>query len=88
VRVEDALELVRLLIENDGNTYQSRLDRALASGRTGNLNLPRPVPIIVAYLTAGPDEHGRITFRPDIYSRDAAMVQAFEHTQQQDRKDF
>lgn len=81
VRVENALELVRLLVENEDNTHQSRLDRALASGRTGNLNLPRPVPIIVAYLTAGPDEHGRITFRPDIYNRDAAMVQAFEHIQ-------
>jgi murein L,D-transpeptidase YcbB/YkuD len=78
VRVENALELVRLLLTDGGDTYQTRLDNALASGRTGNLSLPRPVPIIVAYLTAGPDEEGRIAFRPDVYERDASLIEALE----------
>lgn len=79
VRVENAIELVRLLIERGGSAQQARFDAALASGKTGNLNLPQPVPIIVAYLTAGPDENGRIIFRPDIYDRDPALIKALEN---------
>lgn len=73
VRVENALDLVQLLLEPGGDGHLARFDRALAGGKTGNLNLPQPVPIIVAYLTAGPDESGRIIFRQDVYKRDAIL---------------
>lgn len=73
VRVENALDLVQLLLEPGGDSHLARFDKALASGRTGNLNLPQPVPIIVAYLTAGPDDNGHIVFRQDIYKRDAVL---------------
>lgn len=79
VRVEDALDLARLLIEgNGGGAHVARFESVLASGKTGNLSLAGSVPIIIAYLTAAPDAEGRITYRPDIYSRDAELMAALD----------
>ena len=84
VRVEDALDLVRLLIEgNGGDTHVARFEAALASGKTGNLSLAGSVPIIIAYLTAAPDAEGRITYRPDIYRRDAELMVALDTASKQ-----
>nr|WP_249115626.1 L,D-transpeptidase family protein [Azoarcus sp. L1K30] len=77
VRVENAVDLVRLLVDaSGGDSHLARFEAALASGRTGNLSLARPIPLVIAYLTAAPDDNGRITFRPDIYGRDPELIHA------------
>ncbi|MCK9262069.1 MAG: hypothetical protein M0P63_20205, partial [Azoarcus sp.] len=58
--------------------HVARFEAALASGKTGNLSLAGSVPIIIAYLTAAPDAEGRITYRPDIYRRDAELMAALD----------
>ena len=78
VRVEDAVDLARLLIDaSGGETHLARFESALASGRTGNLSLPRAVPLVIAYLTAAPDDTGRVIYRPDVYGRDQDLIRAF-----------
>jgi murein L,D-transpeptidase YcbB/YkuD len=66
VRLEDAPRLGRWLfgrsLKADGAAPEQRVE------------LERPVPIYLAYLTATPDEHGELTFYDDIYHRDSTVL--------------
>ncbi|MCW8156063.1 murein L,D-transpeptidase [Stutzerimonas stutzeri] len=73
VRVEAALQLVDLLLEASERDTVATL---LQSGKTHEYRLARPTPILMAYWTAESDENGRPVYRPDIYKRDAALLQA------------
>lgn len=75
VRVEGVRELVRMLLADTGSRY--RLDTLLQRSQSDlNVTLPERIPVALVYLTAWPDEAGEITFRPDIYRRDDALLQA------------
>ncbi|MDN6180044.1 MAG: L,D-transpeptidase family protein [Halomonas subglaciescola] len=75
VRVEGVRELVRMLLKDTGSRY--RLSELLQRGKSDlNVNLPERVPVALVYLTAWPDATGQVTFRPDIYRRDATLLNA------------
>lgn len=78
VRVEGAFGLVEHLIADFGDITPERVRALRDSGRTRNLNLARPVPILVAYWTAGADDEGRPVFRQDIYDHDEKLVRALD----------
>ena len=73
VRVESALQLVDLLLEDHERPEVATL---LQSGKTHEYRLARPTPILMAYWTADTDADGRPRYRPDIYHRDAALLAA------------
>jgi L,D-transpeptidase YcbB len=75
IRVENALELARLLLNDDGAWNRKAIDRAVGSGKTRTVALQEPVPVLLLYWTAwvGPD--GRVNFRHDLYSRDKLVQQ-------------
>ncbi len=65
VRVQNAVGLARLIAQQNG-----RLDvfnKALASGKTGSVDIGQAIPVRLLYHTAFADEDGRITFAPDAY---------------------
>lgn len=75
VRVEGVRELVRMLLEDTGSRY--RLSTLLQRSQSDlNVSLPERVPVALVYLTAWPDTMGDVTFRPDIYQRDGALLKA------------
>ena len=75
VRVEGVHELVRMLLADTHSRY--RLDELLRRGKSDlNVRLPERVPVALVYLTAWPDATGEVTFRPDIYRRDGALLNA------------
>ena len=76
VRVERALELVDLLVEDGSDTRPGVVAERLASGRTSNFNLDRPIPLVMAYWTADVSEDGSPVFYPDIYDHDARILAA------------
>lgn len=76
VRVEGALELVALISADGGGPDPAAAQAILDSRRTRNVSLQRTVPIMIVYWTAGVGEDGSLAFRPDIYGRDAPIVQA------------
>ncbi|SFX72246.1 Murein L,D-transpeptidase YcbB/YkuD [Azotobacter vinelandii] len=76
VRVERAMQLTDLLLEGASPAERQRFEEILASGKTRNLNLPRPVPILLAYWTVQVDDGGQLVFRPDIYAHDGKLVAA------------
>jgi L,D-transpeptidase YcbB len=65
VRLEDANRLARWL-------FNGRVPRPNGSPEQ-RVDLPRPVPVYITYLTAAPAPHG-IVFRSDAYGRDARLV--------------
>jgi murein L,D-transpeptidase YcbB/YkuD len=73
IRVEDPFGLAEQLF---GERGRERLERIGASGRTETVFLPKPMPIMLLYWTAEVDASGRISFFPDVYGRDPAVIAA------------
>jgi len=75
VRVQNPLELAELLL---GRAYwdQSAIRRVVTRGKTRYVHLTDTVPVLLYYLTAYADEAGTVSFRRDVYGRDAALRDA------------
>ena len=76
VRIENPVALAEMLIDNPAEWNRDALDAAIATDKTVRINLPRKIPIMLLYLTAFPDEYGRIHFRQDLYDRDQPVLDA------------
>jgi L,D-transpeptidase YcbB len=70
IRVENALELARLLLNDEEQWDRKAIDRVIRSGKTRTIFLQDSVPVLLLYWTAwiGPD--GRVNFGHDLYDRD------------------
>ncbi len=76
IRVERALELVELLLEDTPSWDAEAINAALATGKTRNVTLAKRVPILLAYWTVDALSETQIAFKPDIYARDAQVLVA------------
>ena len=71
IRVSDALGFAATLL--GPALDRAGVDRVVASGATTTVSLPEPMPVYIAYFTAGVGADGQIAYYPDIYRRDGAM---------------
>lgn len=71
VRVGDAIDYAATLLQ--GSVSRERIDTIIASKQTITVNLAHPLPLYIAYFTAGPDASGKVVFYKDIYRRDAQV---------------
>ncbi len=78
VRVENALEFVRLLLDDATQWSADAIAAVIAQGDTRRVDLARQVPLILYYWTVQTDADGALSFRPDIYRRDAAVLAALD----------
>lgn len=78
IRVERALELVELLMAETPGWDRAALEKALAEGKTRNVTLASPIPILLAYWTVDMTD-GHLAFKPDIYNRDAKLLLALNN---------
>ncbi len=74
VRVEGAESLARTLFGLHNWRVAEPFDHSLASGETGNVQLPRSVPVLMTYRTALTDEDKTLQFRRDSYQRDRQLI--------------
>jgi L,D-transpeptidase YcbB len=74
IRVENPFELAEVLLGRSAS--RKDLDALVASGKTETIFLPKPMTVLLLYWTAEVDAAGRITFFPDVYERDAAVISA------------
>ncbi len=74
VRVENPLELARLLLDDPAQWTDASIAQALDSGQTQNVTLKRKIPVLLAYWTAWVDPQGRVNFRRDVYEQDSAWA--------------
>jgi murein L,D-transpeptidase YcbB/YkuD len=75
VRVQKPMELAALALDDPAWTTQTLTDAA-ASGKTRNIVLANPLPVLILYWTAAVDGDGRVHFLPDVYGRDPAVIRA------------
>jgi murein L,D-transpeptidase YcbB/YkuD len=76
VRVERVTELIDQLLAEVTPKERERIARLWETGRTLRADLPKPVPILMAYWTAQVSDDGQLQFRPDLYGHDARILAA------------
>ena len=69
IRVSEALGFAATLMGQD----KGAIDGIVAAGATTTVPLPAPMPVYIAYFTAGLGPDGQVAYYPDIYKRDGAM---------------
>jgi murein L,D-transpeptidase YcbB/YkuD len=70
IRLEKPFELVTYLMAQNENWSEERMQSILDAGKTSYIKIARPMPVIIAYLTAFVDDSGQLQFRNDIYGWD------------------
>jgi len=78
VRVERALELTELVLDDPDRWNAASIASAIEQGTLRNVTLKKKIPVLLAYWTAWVDPQGRLNFRRDLYGQDAKWAQALE----------
>ena len=73
VRVESVFQLRDLLVTP---AEKVRTEDLLSTGLTHEFRISNPVPILMTYWTAQADSQGNVTYAPDIYDHDPALITA------------
>jgi murein L,D-transpeptidase YcbB/YkuD len=76
IRVEEPLELAQRLLGSGWD--RRRIEAAIESGETRTVFLEKPMPVMLLYWTAEVDEPGVVSFFPDVYGLDDAIMRALE----------
>jgi len=74
IRLENPLDLATLLLGSKWD--RKRIDAAIAAGKTETVFLDKAITVMLLYWTAEVDAQGRLAFWPDVYSRDASVIEA------------
>lgn len=74
IRVERPLELVAYLFAGTPGWDREKIDGLVAAGETKTVRLPHPVAVLLLYWSVDTHDGERITFKPDIYGKDAAVL--------------
>ncbi|MDP9141548.1 MAG: L,D-transpeptidase family protein [Pseudomonadota bacterium] len=78
IRVENVLELARLLLEDSATTAD--LQRLVSDSKTKEIKLNRVIPVLLHYSTVDVTPAGEVVFEKDIYNRDPALLAALDQT--------
>jgi murein L,D-transpeptidase YcbB/YkuD len=70
MRVENPLDFLELLLRNDGQWDEARIERIFESGVETSIRLNTHIPVHVEYYVVRVDDEGRANFLSDIYRYD------------------
>jgi murein L,D-transpeptidase YcbB/YkuD len=76
IRVEDPLKLAEIILANRLGWDRTKIDGIVAAGKLTQVNLPKPLPVLLLYWTVDPQFDGTAHFYQDIYGRDARLLKA------------
>jgi L,D-transpeptidase YcbB len=76
IRLADPFAFAHALLSVQSTAVEAEFDAHLKTGRETTVKLLQNVPVHLVYFTAYPTEKGKISYRRDIYGRDAALYQA------------
>lgn len=74
IRVDQPVELARLLLNGAPEWPPARIDKVLAGKKTVTARLAVPVPVFLLYWTVEVPADGSVHFRNDIYERDPPIL--------------
>ena len=69
IRVENPFDLANYILENSRQYNQEAIEEAFNSLETTPIQLHKPLPIHVTYITAWVDKNGNAQFRKNIYNK-------------------
>lgn len=78
VRVERALELAELVLNDPVRWNKESIAQAVASGKTQTVTLNKKIPVLLAYWTTWIDQEGKTNFRRDVYDQDSKWAKALD----------
>ncbi|MFN2424886.1 MAG: L,D-transpeptidase family protein [Candidatus Binatia bacterium] len=67
IRLAKPIDLANYLLHDDPQWNPRRLQAAIASGKTQQINLREHVPVHIVYSTSRVNDEGRVELRPDVY---------------------
>lgn len=73
IRTQNPLDLAERILDDQG-WNRARIDKVIESRKTTRVNLENPVTVMLLYWTANADEDGTVSFRKDLYGRDARII--------------
>src|SRR5208337_760909 len=73
IRVEDPVGLAAWVLRDKPGWSVDRIRAVMNGDRTVQVNLDRPIPVLILYATAFVEEDGEVRFYDDIYGHDAAL---------------
>lgn len=74
IRISRPMELAELLLQRE-DWDDARILTTLEAKAPAKVDLKKPLPILIHYSTAWATEDG-VTFKPDVYNRDPALLEA------------
>lgn len=78
IRVDDALELARLLLDDPERWSREAIDSVVAGRRTTTVMLRERMPVMLLYMTVEAPDDGPVRFLKDVYERDPAVLRALD----------
>lgn len=78
IRLADPFDFAYALLSLQSDDPQGDFERHLKTKNETTVRLEQQVPVHLVYFTAWPGTKGQMTYRDDIYDRDAKLFQALE----------
>jgi murein L,D-transpeptidase YcbB/YkuD len=75
IRVEKDIELAEILLNDPDKWNRESIQKLLDTNKTRRVNLPKPKPVMLLYVTIRLDEKDNLIFIKDIYERDRAVLE-------------
>jgi len=78
IRVENPAVLAKWVLRNNPEWTEDRIDAAMNSSETIQVDLAHPIPVLILYSTAVVEPNGQIHFFDDVYGYDTELRQVLE----------
>ncbi len=78
IRVERPIDLAEYLLMGSEEWPRENIIQAIESKERQEISLPESINVLVLYLTSWVDDEGMLHFRPDIYGRDARLLETMQ----------
>ncbi len=75
IRVDKDIELAELLLANPNKWDRKSILKLLDTNKTQRVDLPKPKPIMLLYMTISLDQNRNRIFKKDVYERDQAVLE-------------
>ncbi len=80
IRIQNPEKFAKILLAENPSWTDEKIRVAMNQTKEQIVNLNRPVPVVLLYLTFWADSRGQGHFRPDIYDRDAEVLELLKRT--------
>jgi murein L,D-transpeptidase YcbB/YkuD len=75
IRVEKNIELAEILLNDPAKWNRESIQELIDTNKTQRVNLPKPKPVMLLYVTIWFDENDKLIFKKDVYERDGTVLE-------------